>query len=68
MEEKKELKNLLKWMVNLRSRNFHIPKKLEIANINSEQKVQDFQFLNRTTHHVIVDGAVSCNPLIVLTH
>ena len=31
-----------------RSRNFHIPKKLEIANFNSLQKVQDFRFLNGT--------------------
>ena len=43
-----------------RSRNFGIPKKLEIANFNSSQKIQDFRFLN-----VMVDGAVSSNPLIV---
>ena len=34
MEKKEELKNLLKW-VNGISRNFHIPKQLEIANFIS---------------------------------
>ena len=34
VEEKEKLKNLLKWG-NGRSGNFHIPKKLEIANFNS---------------------------------
>ena len=43
-------------------------KKLEIANFNSPQSVQDFQFLNGTIHHVTVDGAISSNPLNVLTH
>ena len=50
--------------VNGRSLNFHILKKLEMANFNSEQKVKDFRYLNGTIHH----GAVSNNPLIVLTH
>ena len=53
MEEKEELKNLLMWMVNGRLRNFDIPKKLEIANFISQQKVQDFQSSNRTIHHGI---------------
>ena len=66
VEGKKELKNLLKF-VNGRLWNFHIPKKLEIANFNSKQKVQDFRFLNGTIQHVTVDGTVSSNPLIVLT-
>ena len=34
--------------VNGRSRNFHMPKKLEIADFNSKRKVQDFQFSNGT--------------------
>ena len=45
-----------------------MPKQLEIANFNSQQKVEDFLFLNGTIHHVIVEGAISSNPLIVLTH
>ena len=55
-----------KWKIGIhsKSRNFHIPRKLEIANFNSLQKVQDFQFLNGTAHHVIVDGAVWSNPLL----
>ena len=40
-------------MVNGRLRNFDIPKKLEIANFISQQKVQDFQSSNRTIHHGI---------------
>ena len=50
--------------VNGRSRSFHMPKILEIANFNSLQKVHDFRFLGGTVH-VIVDGAVSSNPLTV---
>ena len=34
VKKKEELKNLLK-LVNGSSRNFHIPKKLEIAHFNS---------------------------------
>ena len=56
------------WSKYGRERNFHIPKKLEIANFNSQQKVQDFRFLNGIIHHVTVDGAVSSNPLTLLTH
>ena len=43
VEGKKELKNLLKF-VNGRLRNFHIPKKLEIANliVNKKFKISDF--------------------------
>ena len=67
VEEKEELKNLLK-LGNNWSQNFHKPKKLEIANFNSSQKVPDFRFLNGTINHVIVDGAVSSNLLLVLTH
>ena len=44
-----------------------MPKKLEIAHFNSLQKVPDFRFLDGAVH-VIVDGAVSSNLLIVLSH
>ena len=46
-------------------RSFQIPKKLELANFNSYENSQDFPFLNGAIGHVIVDGAVSSNPLIV---
>ena len=37
---------------------FHIPKRYEIANFNSSQKVQNFGILNGTIHHVLVDGVI----------
>ena len=41
--------------VNGRSRNFHVPTKLEIANFNSQQKVQEWS----SWWMEGIDGAVS---------
>ena len=66
--EKEELKNLLKWG----KFSFYVMVDREIftylEKVQEVQKVQDFRFLNGTTHHVIVNGAVWSNPLIFLPH
>ena len=48
-------------MCDGRSRNLHMPQKLEIAHSNSSEKVNDFWFLNGKIYHVIFNRAVWCN-------
>ena len=71
-ELKEKLENVLKrgkftFYVIVDCGNFHILK-IRIVNFRSSQKVQNFRFLNGTTYHVIVNGAIWSNPLIFLTH
>ena len=74
VEEKEEVKNLLKWgkfflyvMID-RKILIYLKKKKETATFDSEQKIHSFWFLNGTIYHIKANGAVWSNPLIFSTH